>query len=119
MYSPAAVDHRNRLARSRPRATTAWRSLSVHPMTFSIAAAMLSLDIGSTSLAALPTISGRHDEFEAITGVPASIASNTGRPKPSSNDGYTNATAPAYARARFASVTYPKTVTPGWLNSSG
>src|ERR1044071_8219499 len=62
---------------------------------------------------------GRHEQLDVITGAPASIASNTGRPKPSSNEGYTKATAPAYARESFASVTYPKTFTPGWLSSSG
>ena len=44
---------------------------------------------GSTSTPASPTTSGRDDTLDASTGTPQAIASSTGSPNPSYNEGYT------------------------------
>jgi hypothetical protein len=49
---------------------------------------------GSTPRAASPVTSGSEEVAEAIVGTPRAIASRTGRPNPSYNDGYTNTDAP-------------------------
>src|SRR3989338_1522596 len=49
----------------------------------------VSISFGSHMAAASPATSGKEDEFEQTTGMPDAIASNTGKPNPSYNDGNT------------------------------
>src|SRR5579884_813776 len=99
-----ASQRKQAAARSRPalaaRARTEGDSASVE------SAARISLSLfGSTKRPPSPTISGRHDVFEAMTGTPAAIACAAGKPKPSYSDTYATAVAPAVKDGSSASAT--------------
>ena len=55
-----------------------------------------------------PAISGNEETREVTTGVPSSIASNTGSPKPSYREGKSTARAPRISVTSIAMLTYSK-----------
>jgi hypothetical protein len=73
----------------------AMRSLNAESKsTGSIISVRASTSRAGTKQATPPAISGKAVVSEQITGVPQAMASSTGRPKPSANEGKTNTSAP-------------------------
>src|SRR5271169_3351633 len=78
----AVLAHENSAARVRPLCRNCCRNVLSFTIC-SIALAICSTEVGSTSRAASPATSGIAVAFAVTTGVPQAIASNTGRPNPS------------------------------------
>src|SRR2546426_1616924 len=108
--SRAVRFHVNSEARARPRdRNCARRSSSLSTPT--IASVQAFTSSGSSRIPASPTTSGMDAARDAITGVPHAIASSTGRPNPSYNDGYTSAAAHWYNVSSRVSLTGPRRTT--------
>lgn len=67
---------------------------------FSTARANSAVSRMSTSTPASPTTSGSDELLPVMTGAPQAIASSGGMPKPSNNDGNTNALHPEYSAGK-------------------
>ena len=92
---PAAhASQEKRAACSRPRRARSARSAS-SSSSRRVACAIMSTDSGSNSSAPSPATSGSAETFEVATGTPRTIASSTGRPKPSAIEGKTRQRAAA------------------------
>ncbi len=89
----AACSQLKRAACARPFVRISSRN-AAFANTVSIAAASAAGCRISTRRAAFPATSGRLEPSEQITGAPQAIASSTGSPNPSYNDGKTNSAAP-------------------------
>ena len=78
----AVLAHENSADRVRPCLRNCWRNV-VSLTICSIALAICSTEVGSTSRAAPPATSGMAVTFAVTTGVPHPIASRIGSPNPS------------------------------------
>ena len=101
MHLPEHGDRFDRMAApgKAPRAAQArlrseCDAVPVGDQTRATAPAIASASDGSTSVAASPAISGRLVVLLQTTGHPLAMASSTGMPKPSNNDGKTRHAAP-------------------------
>src|SRR5438034_710472 len=97
----AVFSHENSSARFNPFFDNSLRSDS-SSATRASASVISPTFRGLTSTAASPATSFIEELFDVITGVPHDIASTIGMPKPSSSEGYTNATAPLKRAGRYA-----------------